>query len=109
MLGELSQYTVARVMAGAGDWYRIRLPDGQSGYILARLSEPVDEPLRTEILAGGEPILMRPDSSAPIVATAEEDQGISVLGSFQDFLYVMPPDGRVGWVAAEGLLNNQGP
>ncbi len=109
VLGELSRYTVAMVMAGAGEWYRVRLPDGQSGYIAARLTEPVEEPLRTEILAGGEPILMSPDPLAPVVATAEDEQGISVLGSFRDFLYVMPLDGRVGWVAAGGLLDNQAP
>lgn len=42
---EITAETPLRVMAGVGEWLRIRLPDGRNGYVLARLTEAARAPL----------------------------------------------------------------
>ncbi len=41
VLLELASGTHLRVLGAAGEWYRVRLPDGGDGYVAARLTEPV--------------------------------------------------------------------
>lgn len=44
VVSELSEQTVVRVMGGVGTWYRVRLPDGSSGFLAGRLTEGVESP-----------------------------------------------------------------
>ena len=44
---ELPRHTPLRVLAGSGDWFRVRLPDGSQGYVAARLTEELESPLDT--------------------------------------------------------------
>ena len=40
---ELDRHTPLRVLAGSGSFFRARLPDGTTGYVAARLTEPLVE------------------------------------------------------------------
>ena len=40
VLMELDAEATLRVLGASGEWYRVRLPDGQGGYVAARLTEP---------------------------------------------------------------------
>lgn len=42
-LHSLDRDTPVRVLAAVGEWYRIRLPDGAGGYVVARATEPAGE------------------------------------------------------------------
>jgi peptidoglycan LD-endopeptidase LytH len=42
IVAELAQGEALQVMAGAGEWLRVRLPDGRGGFILGRLTTPVE-------------------------------------------------------------------
>ncbi len=49
ILRELAAEHEMRVLGAAGEWFRVRLPDGGAGYVAARLTEPVAAPAaRTE-------------------------------------------------------------
>ena len=49
ILRELAAGHEMRVLGAAGEWFRVRLPDGGAGYVAARLTEPVAAPAaRTE-------------------------------------------------------------
>lgn len=50
---DLPRYTPLLVLAAAGSWYRVELPDGTSGYVAARLTEGADEPVRGVPFATG--------------------------------------------------------
>jgi SH3-like domain-containing protein len=94
---ELEQFTPVRVLAGSGEYYKVRLPDGNSGYVAARLTEPVLEPFTSQLARRGEPVRAHPDPGAPVVASLEGDGELSVLGRYAGFLYVSA-GGRLGWI-----------
>ena len=49
VLRELEQLTSVRVLGGSGEYFRVRLPDGSSGYVAARLTEPADQPFSSQV------------------------------------------------------------
>jgi murein DD-endopeptidase MepM/ murein hydrolase activator NlpD len=97
---ELEQFTPVRVLGGSGDFFRVRLPDGRSGYLAARLTEAVDEPVASQVAAGGESVRLRPHPDAPLVAMIDADAELPVFGRYDGYHYVEAPGGRLGWVAA---------
>jgi murein DD-endopeptidase MepM/ murein hydrolase activator NlpD/SH3-like domain-containing protein len=97
----LARHTVMRVLAAVGTWYRVRLPDGTTGYLAARLLEPARAAVETTELALGEPVRSRPGGTDPSTVIEEVTTGdaVPVLGRFGDYLLVRTPAGRSGWVA----------
>jgi hypothetical protein len=100
VLRELGQHTAVRVLGGSGEYFRVRLPDGEHGYVAARLTEPVDQPVRSQLARSGEPVRVRPDDASPLVATLASAVELPVLGSYEGYLYVQAPDGHFGWLSA---------
>ena len=98
---ELPLHTILEVKAGLGAWYRVRTPDGTAGFIAARLTEPVERPIRREVLAGGGRLLTAPAPTAVAVDSIAAGAELPVLGGFGDFVYVQGPSGRPGWLALE--------
>jgi murein DD-endopeptidase MepM/ murein hydrolase activator NlpD len=99
VLRELRQHTPLRVLGGSGAFYRVRLPDGIEGYVAARLTEPADRPVASQIVVASETVRTRPTQTSPGVATVAEGTEVSILGRFEGYLYVRSPDGPTGWVA----------
>jgi hypothetical protein len=97
---ELARHTAARVLAGSGAYFRVRLPDGADGYVASRLTEPVDRPLGSQLAHSGEPVLVRPDRGSPRLETLDRAAELPVLGRYESFVYVRAPDGRYGWLTA---------
>ncbi|MDZ7779723.1 MAG: M23 family metallopeptidase [Gemmatimonadota bacterium] len=100
ILGELEQYTPLRVLGGAGDYFRVQLPDGAQGYVAARLTETVEQPVAEDASAVFRTVRMRPREDAPVMATLAPGDPVSVLGRFGEYLYVRGPRGRGGWIGA---------
>lgn len=99
VLRELSVHTPIRVLGGSGDFFRVRLPDGVQGYVAARLTEDVDEPVgQRAIVAAAATVRSAPTPAAPAVARIDRGTAVPVLGRFDGYLYVVGPDGNPGWV-----------
>jgi len=98
VLRELEQFTPVRVLGGSGEYFRVRLPDGRSGYLAARLTEPVDQPFASRIAHSGESVHARPQADSPVMASLDEDAEIPVLGRYDGYLFVSAPDGHLGWL-----------
>ncbi len=101
VVAELEEHTPVRVLGAAGSWYRVRLPNGQVGFVAARLTEAVNEPLRSQVVAQTAALVSGPSESAPLMEAVEAGTGVSVLGTFDGFLYVQSPGGNTGWMASE--------
>lgn len=99
VLAELALFTPVQVKGGAGVWYRVRLPDGSSGFVATRLTEPVDGPIRSQVVATSTELLADPDASAVAMDRIEAGVEVEVLGTFEEFLLVEGPSGRPGWLA----------
>ncbi len=100
---ELGRYTPLRVLGGSADWYRVALPDGRQGYVLARLTEPVDRPVEVRTALAGGALHAGPRSNAPVVVELAPGAEVPVLGRFDEYLYVRAPTGETGWFG-EGAL-----
>lgn len=108
VLANLPRHTALRLLGGVDQWYRVRLPDGSSGFVAARLTEEMAEPLWLERMAGDQSIQAEPYPEAPVMARAQDGADLPVLGRFGDFLFVKPPEGRPGWVVPSADGQAQG-
>lgn len=102
VLRELEQHTPLRVLAGSGDFFRVRLPDGGQGYVAARLTESADQPVASQVVASSGSLHARPQDGAPVTERLESGTEVPVLGRFAGFLYVRAPTGRTGWIPEAG-------
>jgi hypothetical protein len=98
-VGILGRHTAMRVVSASGGFYRVRLPDGATGFVNARLTESADRAIAT--LPGGGAILARPVanlSPSDVVAVVDSGESIGVLGRFGEFTLVRNSRGVAGWV-----------
>jgi hypothetical protein len=101
ILRELDQFTAVRVYGGSGEYFRVRLPDGAHGYVAARFTEPVDEPVASRLASSGQRVRQRPAAAAPLVAQVEAGVELPVFGRYEGFLFVQAPGGHLGWIEGE--------
>ena len=98
-LSTLGRHTALRVLSAYGEFYRVRLPDGVTGFVSARFTEAADRPIAR--VAVGERILARPAATPDpqdIVAVVEEGDNVGIIGRFGDFSLVRSGRGVAGWV-----------
>ena len=97
----LTRHTAMQVQAAVGSWYRVRLPDGTTGYLAARLLERAQRAVETTELAPGATVRSRPGGTDPstVIEEVRTKDAVPVLGRFGDYLLVRSPAGRSGWVA----------
>lgn len=98
-VANLDRHTPLSVVAGSGRWYRVALPDGTAGFVEARFIEPVDQPIRSELLASGALLRTSPEPTAAATDSLVAGQQVPVLGTYGEFLFVQAPSGRSGWLA----------
>jgi murein DD-endopeptidase MepM/ murein hydrolase activator NlpD len=97
---ELEQFATVRVLGGSGDYFRVRLPDGGTGYVTARSTEPVDQPVSMELAMDGAIVRQRPQPEAPLVATLAQRIELPVFGRYDGYLFVQAPGGHLGWLSS---------
>ena len=98
VIGDLPRYTTVRVLGGSGDYFRVKLPAGEKGYVAARLTEPVNDPISSQIASSGETLRIRPNQSAPPIARLSSQAELAVYGRYEGYLYVEAPSGHLGWL-----------
>jgi murein DD-endopeptidase MepM/ murein hydrolase activator NlpD len=99
-IAQLPRHTVLRVQGASGSWYRARLPDGSTGWISARETEPLARALRTEQLPSTLAVREQPAAAAALMELVPGGARVSVLGQFAGYLYVRTPEGRAGWLTS---------
>ena len=99
VMRELTVHTPLRVLAGAGDYFRVRLPDGMEGYVAARLTEDLSRPIGQQALTAERTMRSAPAYAAPPVDRLDGGTRVAVLGRFGGYVYIVSPTGNPGWVA----------
>ncbi|RVT98064.1 M23 family metallopeptidase [Mucilaginibacter limnophilus] len=88
------------VEAASASFYKVKLPNGLSGYISARAVDPVST-LRTITLKSEQRLLETPDTlTAPSKKLLAAGNKVDVLAAFKNY-YLVNDDGVTGWVLAE--------
>jgi murein DD-endopeptidase MepM/ murein hydrolase activator NlpD/SH3-like domain-containing protein len=98
---QLAAQAPVRILASSGSWYRVRLPDGQSGWVAARRMEAADRPIREWVVAEGAVVRAAPEATAPVVADVSSGTALPVYGTFAGYTYVQTPAGHRGWVSQD--------
>ena len=104
VVAELEESTPLRVLAASGSWYRVRLPNGRDGFVAARLTEAVVQPLRNQLVESASALFRSPSPVAAVMEDVEAGTDVAVLGSYDGYLYVQSADGSTGWLAGEADL-----
>lgn len=99
-LGELPRHTAVRVLAAAGGWYRVRLPDGTHGFIAGAQIEAAAQPIREAPFATPT-ARERPAPGSYIVGQVETGVPVPVLGLFGNYLLVTVNGGQPAWLPAD--------
>jgi len=103
-LPSLPRTTAVRVLSATGSWYRVRLPNGATGFVAARLTEPADQPLRVATSGVAAPVLASPSptpGAADVLTFVTPGDSLAVLGRFGEFILVRAAHGVAGWIAEQ--------
>ena len=101
----LERHSVVRVVAAVGSWYRVRQPDGLTGYLQGRAIEPLRSRIQSSAVAVASPLLARPVAAATpedIIRELPAGTRLDVLGRFGAFALVSARDGAAAWIAQPG-------
>lgn len=91
--------TLFRIDAASADWYKITLPDGNSGFIKSRSASASEKPLRRIITQNKIPVYDYPDTLAARKAILSKGEPLSLLGNFKQFYFVEAGD-ISGWISS---------
>ena len=100
LLRDLTRHTTFYILGGTERWYRVMLPDGQSGFVEARDIEPAYRPVRDLQLDSGRIVHYSPADLSTSIDTLNANSSVSVLGLFENYLFIASPQGRTGWITA---------
>lgn len=99
ILRELDEHTAVRVLGASGQYFRVRLPDGEFGYLAANLTDPVTAPVGSRRVASGVPVRAAPRRTSPAVERTAAAVEVPVLGRFEEFVLVRLESGATGWLS----------
>jgi murein DD-endopeptidase MepM/ murein hydrolase activator NlpD/SH3-like domain-containing protein len=94
----LEAHTPLRILAATGNWYRVRLPDGQTGFVGASKLESLARPLEVATLASQARVLTGPDDAEEsVVRELRGTVKADVFGWYGDYALARI-DGQTGWI-----------
>ncbi len=93
----LPLHTIIAVNAATGDWYKVTLPDGQTGFLAGNMvAKPSNLHLLT--LKTAQPMFDAPDSTFAAHKTfLSKGKKVSVLGMYKNYSLV-DNKGETGWI-----------
>lgn len=97
-LGKLKREMPLQVVGAAGNYLKVRLPDGVTGYVSSRLLEPDPKPLLELTLEEDSELLSLPSSKAVQIGSLPAGSSVGVLGEFSDYCLIRSLPGRMGWL-----------
>lgn len=96
-ISTLNPNTLLEINSATDNSYRVRLPDGRSGFVNSQSVNPVSTPIKRVTLAEEKPLYDNPDERAARKARLSSGTLVSVLGNFGDFLFVKAGENS-GWI-----------
>lgn len=97
-LQDLAQGTLFEVRGVHREFLRIRLPDGATGWLPARVASALARPMRKMKLSEETALRTGAEPSAPVLGRVPAGERVAVLGAFGPALYVRAASGLEGWI-----------
>ncbi len=93
----LTRHTAMLVLAGSGSNYRVRLPDGRTGWIAARVLEAAERPIAEAVLPGAVPLHAVPGDALSMIDRVGAGP-VEVLARFRGYALVRSAGHPDGWI-----------
>jgi murein DD-endopeptidase MepM/ murein hydrolase activator NlpD len=93
----LPEATALHVDAAAGNYYKVTLPNGQTGYVSSKSAQTVTAPLRKYTLKTAQPLYNQPDTLSPKKMVLAAGKPVNVLAGFETF-YLVEDGNETGWL-----------
>ena len=106
-VASLGLHSPIKVLAAAGDRYRVLLPDNRSGYIFADSVESLNETLEHQVISFSHAIKEAPREDAATVESICAGEEFSVLAKFEEFWFVKTQQGNRGWLQIPTALSTE--
>ena len=94
----LNQHLPLQVIAASKAWYRIRSPDGLSGYLPANSLEDVSRTINKITLSEATELLQSPYPEAAPVSVLQSKAVVAVIGKNGSYQLVRDNKGEMGWM-----------
>ena len=95
---DLERHLPVELLAASKYWYRVRLPDGFTGYLPAEQLEAATRRIARRTLAEATELLQLPQEPTSPVAVIEAETSVDVLGQSKDYQLVRDEKGQTGWL-----------
>jgi murein DD-endopeptidase MepM/ murein hydrolase activator NlpD/SH3-like domain-containing protein len=95
----MSRSGVLTVVGAAGSSFRVRLPDGTSGFVAASAVQPAVTAVNVVTREAGTILRERPSPAAVVVDSLTSRARLPVIGRFGRWLLVTTEGKREGWIA----------
>lgn len=99
VITQVERAAPVRLLAGAGRWYRARLPDHREGYVPVADVQPL-HPLRMTSVTERAVVRSEPTVFGFEMDSLARGQTVPLLGRYGAYALVRLPSGRIGWIHA---------
>lgn len=101
VISSVSKEMVLPVIKEQDNWYQVRLPNGQTGYVAGWLVKPVEAQAATMVQSRVEKLNVRsgPSQTFPVIQTIDPGTAYPLVQKSGQWLQIQLPGGRKGWVA----------
>jgi len=101
VISSVSKDMVLPVIKEAENWYQVRLPNGQTGYVAGWLVKPVEAKAATLVKSRVEKLNVRsgPSQTFSVIQTIDPGTAYPLLQKSGQWLQIQLPGGQKGWVA----------
>ncbi|MVN20964.1 peptidoglycan DD-metalloendopeptidase family protein [Mucilaginibacter arboris] len=93
----LPEGTALHVDAAVGNYYKVTLPNGQTGFLNSKSVNTINAPLRKYTLKTAQPLYNQPDTLSPKKTILAAGKPVNVLAGFESF-YLIEDGNETGWL-----------
>ncbi len=93
----LPEATALQVNAATGNYYKVTLPNGETGFLNSKIVNAVTKPLRKITLKMQQSLYNQPDTLSPRKMVLAVGKPLNILGNFKNF-YLVEDGSETGWV-----------
>ena len=97
-LSFLNRHLPLKLIAASKAWYRVRSPEGITGYLPKNSLEGINRTIKKLKLSNSTELLQSPDPEATPVSSLPSNVELAVIGKNGSYQLVRASEGEIGWI-----------